>query len=248
MIAPSLTIKGDAHIGNQLIFKAACLDIPAGAWTCLLGRSGVGKTTILKLIAGLDEHITFTGDMSSSDGKPLAGRIALMSQTDNLLPWLSVRGNIMLGSRMRQEHSQSEQADALIERIGLTEFSDRKPHTLSGGMRQRVALARTLMEDRPIMLLDEPFSALDAGLRAEMQELAAELFTGKTVLLITHDPAEAARMGDRLYLMTGFGIENLTAILPQQPDQSQQTVRDFDSAEVLAATGSLLSKLREAQR
>jgi putative hydroxymethylpyrimidine transport system ATP-binding protein len=248
MTAPSLTIKGDAHIGNQLIFKAACLDIPAGAWTCLLGRSGVGKTTILKLIAGLDEHITFTGDMSSSDGKPLAGRIALMSQTDNLLPWLSVRGNIMLGSRMRQEHSQSEQADALIERVGLTEFSDRKPHTLSGGMRQRVALARTLMEDRPIMLLDEPFSALDAGLRAEMQELAAELFTGKTVLLITHDPAEAARMGDRLYLMTGFGIENLTAILPQQPNQSQQTVRDFDSAEVLAATGSLLSKLREAQR
>ena len=248
MTAPSLTIKGDAHIGNQLIFKAACLDIPAGAWTCLLGRSGVGKTTILKLIAGLDEHITFTGDMSSSDGKPLAGRIALMSQTDNLLPWLSVRGNIMLGSRMRQEHSQSEQADALIERVGLTEFSDRKPHTLSGGMRQRVALARTLMEDRPIMLLDEPFSALDAGLRAEMQELAAELFTGKTVLLITHDPAEAARMGDRLYLMTGFGIENLTAILPQQPNQSQQTVRDFDSAEVLAATGSLLSKLRESQR
>ena len=248
MIAPSLTIKGDARIGNQLIFKAACLDIPAGAWTCLLGRSGVGKTTILKLIAGLDEHITFTGDMSSSDGKPLAGRIALMSQTDNLLPWLSVRGNIMLGSRMRQEHSQSEQADALIERVGLTEFSDRKPHTLSGGMRQRVALARTLMEDRPIMLLDEPFSALDAGLRAEMQELAAELFTRKTVLLITHDPAEAARMGDRLYLMTGFGIENLTAILPQQPNQSQQTVRDFDSAEVLAATGSLLSKLREAQR
>jgi putative hydroxymethylpyrimidine transport system ATP-binding protein len=248
MIAPSLTIKGDAHIGNQLIFKAACLDIPAGAWTCLLGRSGVGKTTILKLIAGLDEHITLTGDMSSSDGKPLAGRIALMSQTDNLLPWLSVRGNIMLGSRMRQEHSQSEQADALIERVGLTEFSDRKPHTLSGGMRQRVALARTLMEDRPIMLLDEPFSALDAGLRAEMQELAAELFTGKTVLLITHDPAEAARMGDRLYLMTGFGIENLTAILPQQPNQSQQTVRNFDSAEVLAATGSLLSKLRKAQR
>ena len=164
MISPSLTIKGDAHIGSQLIFKAACLEIPAGGWTCLLGRSGVGKTTILKLIAGLDEHISFTGDISSSDAMPLAGRIALMSQTDNLLPWLSVRGNVMLGSRMRREHGQSDQADALIERVGLTEFSDRKPHTLSGGMRQRVALARTLMEDRPIMLLDEPFSALDAGI------------------------------------------------------------------------------------
>ena len=245
MISPSLTIKGDAHIGSQLIFKAACLEIPAGGWTCLLGRSGVGKTTILKLIAGLDEHISFTGDISSSDAMPLAGRIALMSQTDNLLPWLSVRGNVMLGSRMRREHGQSDQADALIERVGLTEFSDRKPHTLSGGMRQRVALARTLMEDRPIMLLDEPFSALDAGLRAEMQELAAELFAGKTVLLITHDPAEAARMGDRLYLMTGGSIEDLKAILPQQPKQPQQTVREFDSAEVLAATGSLLSKLRE---
>ena len=245
MISPSLTITGDAHIGSQLIFKAARLEIPAGGWTCLLGRSGVGKTTILKLIAGLDEHISFTGDISSSDAMPLAGRIALMSQTDNLLPWLSVRGNVMLGSRMRREHSQSDQADALIERVGLAEFSDRKPHTLSGGMRQRVALARTLMEDRPIMLLDEPFSALDAGLRAEMQELAAELFAGKTVLLITHDPAEAARMGDRLYLMTGGGIEDLKAILPQQPKQPQQTVREFDSAEVLAATGSLLSKLRE---
>ena len=245
MISPSLTIKGDAHIGSQLIFKAACLEIPAGGWTCLLGRSGVGKTTILKLIAGLDEHISFTGDISSSDAMPLAGRIALMSQTDNLLPWLSVRGNVMLGSRMRREHGQSDQADALIERVGLTEFSDRKPHTLSGGMRQRVALARTLMEDRPIMLLDEPFSALDAGLRAEMQELAAELFAGKTVLLITHDPAEAARMGDRLYLMTGGGIEDLKAFLPQQLKQPQQTVREFDSAEVLAATGSLLSKLRE---
>ena len=245
MISPSLTIKVDAHIGSQLIFKAACLEIPAGGWTCLLGRSGVGKTTILKLIAGLDEHISFTGDISSSDAMPLAGRIALMSQTDNLLPWLSVRGNVMLGSRMRREHGQSDQADALIERVGLTEFSDRKPHTLSGGMRQRVALARTLMEDRPIMLLDEPFSALDAGLRAEMQELAAELFAGKTVLLITHDPAEAARMGDRLYLMTGGGIEDLKAFLPQQLKQPQQTVREFDSAEVLAATGSLLSKLRE---
>ena len=245
MISPSLTIKGDAHIGSQLIFKAACLEIPAGGWTCLLGRSGVGKTTILKLIAGLDEHISFTGDISSGDAMPLAGRIALMSQTDNLLPWLSVRGNVMLGSRMRREHGHSDQADALIERVGLTEFSDRKPHTLSGGMRQRVALARTLMEDRPIMLLDEPFSALDAGLRAEMQELAAELFAGKTVLLITHDPAEAARMGDRLYLMKGGGIEDLKAILPQQPKQPQQTVREFDSAEVLAATGSLLSKLRE---
>ena len=245
MISPSLIIKGNAHIGSQLIFKAACLEIPAGGWTCLLGRSGVGKTTILKLIAGLDEHISFTGDISSSDAMPLAGRIALMSQTDNLLPWLSVRGNVMLGSRMRREHGQSDQADALIERVGLTEFSDRKPHTLSGGMRQRVALARTLMEDRPIMLLDEPFSALDAGLRAEMQELAAELFAGKTVLLITHDPAEAARMGDRLYLMTGGGIEDLKAILPRQTKQPQQTVREFDSAEVLAATGSLLSKLRE---
>ena len=97
MISPSLTIKGDAHIGSQLIFKAACLEIPADGWTCLLGRSGVGKTTILKLISGLDEHISFTGDISSSDAMPLAGRIALMSQTDNLLPWLSVRGNVMLG-------------------------------------------------------------------------------------------------------------------------------------------------------
>ncbi len=242
MKPPALRVNGQAHIGSQQIFTALNLDIAAASWTCLLGRSGSGKTTILKLIAGLDEHISFTGAVLSSDKAPLCGRIALMSQTDNLLPWLSVRGNVMLGSRVRSQAGDKEQADELIKRVGLANVADRKPHTLSGGMRQRVALARTLMEDRPVMLLDEPFSALDAGLRAEMQELAAELFIGKTVLLITHDPAEAARMGDRLFVMTESGVDEFKAVPPPTPDRF---IREFDSTDVLATTGRLLAKLRE---
>ncbi len=242
MKPPALRLNGQAYIGSHQIFKALKLDIAAASWTCLLGRSGSGKTTILKLIAGLDEHISFTGAVLSSDNEPLCGRIALMSQTDNLLPWLSVRGNVMLGSRVRGQAGDIDQADELIRRVGLADVADRKPHTLSGGMRQRVALARTLMEDRPVMLLDEPFSALDAGLRAEMQELAAELFVGKTVLLITHDPAEAARMGDRLFIITENGVDEFNAVPSPPPDRF---IRDFDSADVLAATGMLLAKLRE---
>ena len=242
MKPPAVRVNGQAHIGSQQIFAALDLDIAASSWTCLLGRSGSGKTTILKLIAGLDEHISFTGAVLSSDEAPLFGRIALMSQTDNLLPWLSVRGNVMLGSRVRGQAGDKEQANELIRRVGLADVADRKPHTLSGGMRQRVALARTLMEDRPVMLLDEPFSALDAGLRAEMQELAAELFHGKTVLLVTHDPAEAARMGDRLFVMTKNGVGEFNGVPPSLPDRF---IRDFASADVLATTGRLLAKLRE---
>ena len=244
MKSPALSVKGQADIGSQKIFTALNLDVAAASWTCLLGRSGSGKTTVLKLIAGLDEHICFNGEVLSSDEAPLCGRIALMSQTDNLLPWLSVRGNVMLGSRVRGQARDTEQADELIRRVGLADVADRKPHTLSGGMRQRVALARTLMEDRPVMLLDEPFSSLDAGLRAEMQELAAELFVGKTVLLITHDPAEAARMGDRLFVMTENGVDEFNAVPPPLPGR---LIRDFDSADVLATTGRLLAKLRETR-
>ena len=126
----------------------------------------------------------------------------------------------------------------VLNRVELSEKSQSKPGQLSGGQRQRVALARTLMEDRPIVLLDEPFSALDARTRAQMQELAAEVLVGRTVLLVTHDPAEAARLGHVIKVMTANGIEDVVPPTGSVP-------RRFDADDVLRVQAGLLARLRE---
>jgi putative hydroxymethylpyrimidine transport system ATP-binding protein len=235
---PALCVDGRASIEDVLIFDHVKIVIPAGKWTCLLGPSGVGKTTILRLLAGLDDHVQYEGSITASDGLPLPGRVALMQQDDNLMPWLDVSDNIMLGSRLRGERADREKTDALIRQTGLSEHRHKKPNALSGGQRQRVALARTLMEDHPVVLLDEPFSALDARIRADMQELAARLFTGKTVCLVTHDPAEAARLGDVIDVMGKAGITEVTP--PGSP-----AIRPCDNEDVLSCQGKLLRLLRE---
>lgn len=236
--SPALQFTGSAKIAGTQIFDKLDLPIAAGKWTCLLGPSGVGKTTILRLLAGLGDHIDHDGQISADDHQMIAGRISLMAQTDNLMPWLDVHDNIVIGSRLRGDEIQSEKAEMLIEQVGLTPHRHKKPNALSGGQRQRVALARTLMEERPIVLLDEPFSALDAKIRAEMQELAARLFAGKTVCLITHDPGEAARLGDVIFVMNVNGLQSI------EPPSSR-VIRDYDAPDVLACQGRLLRLLRE---
>ena len=181
------------------------IEIPAGQWTCLLGPSGVGKSTILRLLLGLDTAGQFHGTIGADDNKDVPGRASYMAQTDLLLPWLSVRDNVVLGARLRRETPDHARADELIAGVGLSAHRSKRPAELSGGMRQRAALARTLMEDRPVVLMDEPFSALDAGTRARMQELAAEVLTGKTVLLVTHDPAEACRLVHHFVVLSDGG-------------------------------------------
>lgn len=234
--APGVTLSGRADIGARSLFAGLTLDVAPGQWTCLLGASGVGKSTLLRLIAGLETGADFTGDISASDGAATETRIAYMAQSDLLLPWATALENVTLGARLRGDKPDKDRAMALISRVGLTDHAQKKPSALSGGERQRIALARTLMEDRPMILLDEPFSALDARTRAEMQELAAELLAGRTVLLVTHDPAEAARMGHRIYVMTSDGLEE--AATPAAPP-----IRDIDDPETLLAQGRLHRRL-----
>ncbi len=195
-----------AHLAfaGVTLFRDFVLELPGGRWTCLLGPSGVGKSTLLRLLAGLLPGAV----RSASDGLPLRGRIAWMAQSDLLFPWLSVLENAILGYRLRRAprallEEKRAQARVLLAELGLGDRLDAAPATLSGGMRQRVALARTLLEERPVVLMDEPFSALDAITRHRLQDLAAELLVGRTVVLVTHSPREALRLGHEVRILNG---------------------------------------------
>ena len=236
-LAPQLRIRGGFRHGDAILFEGLDLVLEAGQWTCLLGPSGVGKSTLLRLVAGLDTGGEFDGSIESNDSRPLREQVAYMAQSDLLLPWLNVRANVMLGSTLRGEVRKLERADQLIEEVGLGMHAEKRPHELSGGMRQRAALARTLMEDKPLLLLDEPFSALDARTRSEMQELAFEVLMDRTVMLVTHDPSEAARIAHRVYLLTETGLH-------QPGFTGRPPIRAVDDPEALDIQSRLFSALR----
>lgn len=238
---PEISIKGSASIAGRALFAHISHTLRSGEWTCLLGTSGIGKTTILRLIAELEVTAEFVGTIRASDGKAVADRVAYMAQRDLLLPWATIRQNVALGATLRSETPDEARITTLLNNVGLDGHGDKKPHQLSGGERQRAALARTLMEDKEIILLDEPFSALDARTRADMQELACHLLSDRTVLLVTHDPAEAARLGNSILVMTEQGF---TEIAP--PHGS--IPRDVDDPGLLAAQAELLNMLRGRSR
>jgi len=236
--APGIAWSGLTTINGATLFGPLTLEIGAGQWTCLLGSSGVGKSTILRLIAGLTTGVAFDGTIVSDDAQPLAGRVAFMAQDDLLLPWLDVLGNVTLGARLRGTQRDVARARDVITRVGLAAHIHKRPHEMSSGQRQRVALARTLMEDRPVILLDEPFSALDARTRADMQELATRVLNGRTVLLVTHDPGEAARLGHVVVVLSAGGLRHMD--VPPTPP-----IRPVDDPDTLVCQGALYRVLRE---
>lgn len=221
---------------NNALFKNIEFSLFTGGWTCLLGPSGVGKTTILRLFASLETHGQFEGAIGFTNGDPVPA-CAYMAQQDLLMPWLNVLENVCLGASLRGEMADRKRAHDLVVRVGLSDHIEKKPGQLSGGMRQRAALARTLMEDQPLVLLDEPFSALDATTRADMQELAHELLTGRTVLLVTHDPGEAARLGDQIFILKETGLSEAAS-------KNESDIVAAEAPDTLRLQALLLSKLR----
>ena len=222
---PGIEIRDlSLRFGSRTIFDKLNFSIPSGHFVSLLGASGAGKTSLLKIIAGLKQATA--GSVIASDGLPVSGRIAYMGQKDLLYPWLTVLENITLGPRLRGEPADKAWAEHLLEQVGLQGHGKDRPAALSGGMRQRAAIARTLYERQPIVLMDEPFSALDAITRATIQTLAAELLADHTVLLITHDPMEACRLSHRLLVLSPYPaglddshqIEGFPPRMPDDPD------------------------------
>ena len=175
------------------------LTVGVGEFVCLVGASGCGKSTLLNLIAGLDRPTW--GAVSVPGGRP-----TLLFQEAALLPWQTAAGNVELALRLRGVRKAERRARAgeLLELVHLGGMGERRPHELSGGMRQRVALARALAQEPDVLLMDEPFGALDAMTRDllhdELERIWAE--TGKTIVFVTHNVREAARLGDRIVLLT----------------------------------------------
>ena len=207
--APSIMIR-DAYLryndSKENVLSALNMDFPAAQWTCILGRSGCGKSTLLRYLANLlKTKVQWSGQLSLNNNTHLHDQVAYMAQQDLLMPWLSALDNVMLSEKfgINKKRPQREKALQLLQQVGLEDKAAHLPQQLSGGMRQRVALARTLMQDKAIVLMDEPFSALDAVTRYRLQNLAYQLLKDKTVVLITHDPQEAIRLANQLYIMQG---------------------------------------------
>jgi sulfonate transport system ATP-binding protein len=199
-LGETVTLKHVAKaFGARQVLHALDLSIPAGEFVAVVGRSGGGKTTLLRLVAGLDAPTA--GEIRIAD-TPVAGlqrSVRLLFQDSRLLPWQRVIGNVGVA----REPGWRETALAALADVGLADRANDWPSILSGGQKQRVALARALVSRPCVLLLDEPFGALDALTRAEMHELLARIWQehGFTTLLITHDVAEAVALADRVIVL-----------------------------------------------
>jgi ABC-type nitrate/sulfonate/bicarbonate transport system ATPase subunit len=248
-----LTLRGVTHSYGDLPTLAAIgLQVNPGEVIGLVGPSGCGKSTLLELICGLREPsggtIAVGGDSAAA---ARLARCAFMPQRDLLLPWYSAIDNAALALRnqgMRREPARAAAAD-LFERFGLGGFESARPGELSGGMRQRVAFLRTLIAGKPVLALDEPFAALDAITRAEMQEwLAAALRADpRTVVLVTHDVEEALYLCDRVAVLS-----RRPARIVDELGVSVRRAEDRDAAvtdqEFVAAREEALRALRDGSK
>ncbi len=223
-------------VEQTVALQDVSLQVARGEFLTVVGASGCGKSTLLNLVARLDQP---TLGQIVVDGK-----VALMFQEATLLPWLTAQQNIELALKLAgtPKADRTDRAESLLELVRLEGASGKRPHELSGGMKQRVALARVLAQDAPIVLMDEPFGALDAMTRDRMHDELERIWSelGLTVVFVTHNMREAVRLGDRVVLLTSRPgqVKSIRPIDLPRP-------RRMDSAEVAGHAAALTDALSE---
>jgi NitT/TauT family transport system ATP-binding protein len=222
------------------------LNVAAGEFICLIGPSGCGKSTLLSLVAGLAEP---TSGSVRFRGEPITGtdpQRGMLFQSPALFPWLTVFDNVMFGPRAQGRRGEDVAGTArdLLGQVGLGHFTDAYPRELSGGMRHRAAFARALINQPAVLLLDEPFAALDAITRTSMQQLLLDIWSQlrTSVLFVTHDVGEATLLGDRVVLMSP-GPGRIYSVLDNPIER--QARRDIDSPEMSALRRKLRGELAD---
>ncbi len=238
--------------GRKLVEALAPIDLTVanGEFVTLIGPSGCGKSTLFNIVAGVDEP---TSGIVAIDGKVSGERAGLsgyMPQQPLLLPWRTVEENVMLGLDVRRVPHKQAQADSLelLRRFGLADFAQNYPATLSGGMRQRVALLRTVLFNSSFLLLDEPFGALDALTRLSLQMWLLDLWQSlhASVLFVTHDVREALLLSDRIYVLSARPAHVLRVVDVDLPRPRRQESLALESAVRLEQ--ELLSQLMQEQQ
>lgn len=213
---------------RSVAFQDVSFSVRNGEFVSILGASGCGKTTLLHVLGGLERETSGEVHIAGAGEAERTGLFAYMFQKDLLLPWYKIRDNAALGLVLNGVPGKeaTKQADQFLSEYGLGRVLHMYPTQLSGGMRQRVALIRTLLIDRPILLLDEPFGALDALTRLQMQEWLLSIWEAhrRTVVFVTHDVDEAVRLSDRVLVMSGGGIVSDTAIDLPRPRTQEVTL------------------------
>ena len=210
-IQPAIQVTGISKRYMQngtplVVLEDVDFEASDGEFVSIIGPSGCGKSTLLNIIAGLDQPSSGTISIYGRTDEDRLGEVGYMQQRDLLMPWRSVLDNAIMGLEVQGVAKAEAQgrARALLDDFGLAGFGDEYPHTLSGGMRQRAAFLRTVLADQEVFLLDEPFGALDALTRSQIQEWLLDMWgrVQKTIVLVTHDVDEAIFLSDRVYVMS----------------------------------------------
>ncbi|HEY9156266.1 MAG TPA: ABC transporter ATP-binding protein [Opitutaceae bacterium] len=227
---------------RQTVFSNVNIDVHRREFICIIGPSGCGKSTLIRIVAGLDEA---TGGQVLLDGKPVSGPgpdRGMVFQGYTLFPWRTVRENVMFGLQMRGKETSEAMSEARqwLDMVGLSKFEHSYPHELSGGMKQRVAIARALANEPRILIMDEPFGALDALTRAKMQNYLLQIWKkiDVTILFITHDLDEACLMADRVIVM-GANPGRIVEVIENPIPRPRHCTDVFHSREAIALKARL---------
>ncbi len=239
----SFTYESD----EKPVIQDLSFEVPDKSFVSIIGASGSGKTTIFRLLNALEKPQSGYISIDGIDINELKNYAGYMPQQDLLFPWRTVEKNVMLPMQIKKipKAEQKKKAHEMLEKVGLLEYAKKYPRELSGGMRQRVSFARTLCEGSDLMLLDEPFSALDSITRIKMREWLRDQWEtlDKTILFITHDVEEALYLSEKIFVLTGNPVSSLKVV--DVPLERKRSIKMLENENIRQLKDRLVEMLRK---